>query len=246
MVRVVWLLVGALLWSAPAAAQIGPSGAKAYDMARAAEDAAVAAHDEGTEALEQLQKLAPPSRHAAAVQALQDQAQAAAEALTGFRKQARSSVDETMDVLADLARNPRPEPGRREQGEQRALLAAYEASVMAARARSQAERLRALLAEAKAALAGAGATTESAARPPGPAVPPAGPGVVVPNLVGARLADATRDLAASGLRLGTTTGPRDGYVVKQSPAAGLRVAPQAVVGLTLSATAVGVTVLPPR
>ena len=68
----------------------------------------------------------------------------------------------------------------------------------------------------------------------------------MPNLVGARLDAAAQELAAAGLRLGPTAGPREGFVVKQTPPAGARVPRQAAVSLTLSATAAGVTVLPPR
>jgi len=236
-----------LLLAAPALAQIGPTGAKAYDMARAADDAAGAAGDEGQETLKQLQELRPPSRDPDALKALQEQAEAAAEALAGYRKQARASADDTIALLAELTRGPRPEPARREQVEQRALLSAYEAAVMAARARSQAERLRALHAEGKALLAGASAPgvapggRSASAASPAQSVPAAGE-AVVPNVVGARLDAAARDLTAAGLRLGPTTGPRDGFVVKQTPAAGARVPRQAPVTLTLSGTAAGVTV----
>jgi hypothetical protein len=234
-----------MLLSAPALAQIGPNGAKAYDMARAADDAAGAAEDEGRETLDQIRQLPSSGRDADALKALTEQAEAAAEALAGYRKQARASADDTITTLAELSRGPRPEPARREQVEQRALLSAYEAAVMSARARSQAERIRALHAEARALLAGA-----SASRPaPGgrstaaPSAPRAAPGeAVVPNVVGARLEAATRDLTDAGLRLGPTTGPRDGFVVKQSPAAGSLVPRQAPVTLTLSGTAAGVTV----
>jgi PASTA domain len=65
--------------------------------------------------------------------------------------------------------------------------------------------------------------------------------VEVPNVVGARLDAASRDLAAAGLRLGASAGPRDGFIVKQAPEAGVRVAPQTPVSVTLSATAATTT-----
>ena len=239
----------------PLHAQIGPNGTKAYDMARSADDASRLAHDEGRETLGQLQGLKPGPRNPDALRPLLEQAEAAAEALEGFRKLALASADQAIEQLADVART-RPEPARREQFEQRALLHAYEAAVMAARARSQAERLRALLAEARVVLAGAPAPgSGERAGPPGRGRPRRRAGaapataaneVEVPNVVGARLDDATRDLTTAGLRVGAATGPREGFVVKQTPAAGARVARQSAVALTLSTTAVGVTPLPPR
>jgi len=249
-------LLAGLAIAAPARAQLGPNGTRAYDMARGADDAARAAQDEGVETLTQLHALKAGSRDADALKALQEQAEAAAEALAGYRKQVQASADETFERLAEVARGPREDPARREQLEQRALLAAYEAAVMAARARSQAERLRALHADARALLAGsAGAPGGMAARSPSRPAPPAEPApaagaagqeALVPNLVGARLDAAAQELAAAGLRLGPTAGPREGFVVKQTPPAGARVPRQAAVSLTLSATAAGVTVLPPR
>jgi beta-lactam-binding protein with PASTA domain len=67
---------------------------------------------------------------------------------------------------------------------------------------------------------------------------------VVPNLIGARLDAAVGDLQAAGLRLGATTGPRDGFVVTQSPEAGATTPRQTAVSVTLSATAA--TIAPPR
>ncbi|MGH7322162.1 MAG: PASTA domain-containing protein, partial [Candidatus Rokuibacteriota bacterium] len=67
----------------------------------------------------------------------------------------------------------------------------------------------------------------------------------VPNLVGARLDAATRDLAAVGLRLGATAGPGEGFVVKQVPEAGTPVPRETAVSVTLSATAASVTGSPP-
>jgi hypothetical protein len=249
-------LVLLVLLAVPGAlhAQFGPNGVKAYDMARAADDAARLAHDEGRETLAQLQALKPPARNPEGLKLLAEQAQAAAEALDAFRKLTQDSADKVVEQLAELSRT-RPEAARREQVEQRALLDAYEAAVMAARARSQAERLRALLAEGRVVVAGgpvpsaSDRTPAAAARPAGPpaATAPvtAGSDVEVPNVVGARLDEATRDLTTAGLRIGATAGPREGFIVKQTPAAGTRVARQSAVTLTLSTTAVGVTPVPP-
>ena len=66
----------------------------------------------------------------------------------------------------------------------------------------------------------------------------------MPNLIGARLDAAVRDLEAAGLRLGPVSGPRDGYIVKQSPDAGGGVPRQSAVGVTLSATAATVAPTP--
>jgi hypothetical protein len=227
-------------------------GAKALDMAKAADEGAAAAQEQGGSFLKQLQALKAHDRDAEALKALLDEAGTAHEALAAYRRQTQLSADETYQLVTALARlsatNPSgggPDPVRREVLEQRALLAAHEAAVMAARARAEAERLRALHAEARLLAAGRGAA--------GPGTPPAesapagsGREILVPNVVGARLDAASRDLQAVGLRLGTTTGPRDGYVVKQSPAAGARVSRQAAVNVTLSATAAGVTVITPR
>jgi PASTA domain-containing protein len=251
--RALGVAVAVLAVAAPLHAQFGPNGVKAYDMARAADDAARLAHDEGGETLGQLQALKPSPRNPEGLKVLVDQAQAAAEALDAFRKLTQDSADRVIEQLAELPRT-RPDPARREQVEQRALLDAYEAAVMSARARSQAERLRALLAEARVVLAGtpSSGTVDRApaagARPAAPSAAspaPAGNEVDVPNVVGARLDEATRDLTTAGLRIGATTGPREGFIVKQTPAAGTRVARQSAVTLTLSTTAVGVTPLPP-
>ena len=116
---------------------------------------------------------------------------------------------------------------------------------MAARARAEAERLRAIHAEARLALGSRGGPAGGPAPAPRP-VESASRQVTVPNLVGARLEAATRDLKAAGLRLGRTTGSRDGFVVKQSPEAGSQIARQAAVEVTLSATAATTTAPPPR
>jgi len=246
-------VLAGLALAGPAAAQLGANGAKAYDMAHAADDAARTALEEGEDVLKQLQELRPGSRDAEALRLLQEQGDAAGQALGGFRKQTQASVDETMSLLSELMRmGSSVEPSRRQTAEQRALLAAYEAAVMAARARSQAERIRALHAEGRALLAGAGAGTPAAATRPSRAkieAPATGAGpndVLVPNVVGARLDFATRELEAAGLRVGPTTGPRDGFVVKQTPAPGTTAPRQAGVNLTLSGTAATATDLPPR
>jgi PASTA domain len=248
--RAVAVLTGLAL-AGPAAAQLGVNGAKAYDMAHAADDAARVAQEEGLDVLRQLQDLKAGSRDADALKVLQEQGDAAADALGGFRRQTQASADETMALLAELMRlGSSVEASRRQQAEQRALLSAYEAAVMAARARSQAERLRALHAEGRALLTGGGPGAPPAgARAPRakPEAPATGAGdVLVPNVVGARLDSATRELEAAGLRLGPTTGPRDGFVVKQTPPPGAVAPRQAGVSLTLSATAASVTDLPPR
>jgi hypothetical protein len=110
--------------------------------------------------------------------------------------------------------------------------------VRRARARAEAERLRALAAEARVALAAGRAARATPPVAEGRRAPQAGE-VLVPNLVGARLAAATQDLAAAGLRLGATTGPADGYVIKQDPEAGAAAPRATPVAVTLSATAAG-------
>ena len=146
---------------------------------------------------------------------------------------------------------PAPDLVRRDTLEQHALLAAHEAAVMAARTRTEAERLRAILAEARLAKADGGGSVRGAnAAAPGPAsADQAAPGArrgpaLVPNLIGARLETAVRELEAAGLRLGAVAGPRDGYIVNQSPEAGGSAAPQSGVSVTLSGTAA--TIAPPR
>jgi len=236
----------------------GPSlsiaGAKAFEMARTADDGAAAATDEGESTLTQLKALTASGRDAESLKAVLEEATAAHQTLVGYRKQTQASAGEALQFLSEttrLAAATPPDPVRREALEQRALLAAHEAAVMAARARAEAERLRALLAEGRAVL-----VTGRRAEPRGPAVPaPAAPApataegsgrdAFVPNLVGARLEAAVRDLEAAGLRLGGTTGPREGFVVKQVPDAGTRVPRQATVSVTLSATAATTTVPSP-
>ncbi|HSD28322.1 MAG TPA: PASTA domain-containing protein [Vicinamibacteria bacterium] len=232
-------LAAASLAATPAVAAVGQDGTRAYAMAREADDAAAEAQAEGEAVLKQFTALTGAARDREAVRPFQEAAEAGARALGGYRKLAQASADEAFKLLAEAGRAPESDAIRREVIEQKALLAAHEAAVMAARARAEAERLRAVAAEARAQLA-------TAPPPPPPARPAPGREVEVPNLIGLRLADVARDLAALGLRLGATTGPRDGFVVKQAPAPGARVARQAAVSVTLSATAAGVVPVPAR
>jgi len=243
-IGVLLFLVAAAAAAPPARVALGLDGQRAFDMARAAEDGVAADSGRGEALLKEIQGLKAAERDAEGqkgIKALQDEANAAHAALEGYRKQALASAAEAFQLLADglRAATGTPDPVRLTVLEQRALLAAHEAAVMAARARAEAERLRAVLAEGKALLASgrAPALTPAAGAAPGPE--PAGREVVVPNVVGARLEQAARDLQVVGLRLGRTAGPRDGFVVKQVPPAGARVLRQAAVSLTLSATAAG-------
>jgi hypothetical protein len=227
---------------AGATGRLGSTGLRAFELAKSADDGAAAALEEGERTLAQLQALATPER-AEALKPFREDGERSQRALETYRAHAQATSTEALQLLADAARvaaaTP-PDPARQEVLEQRGLLAAHEATVMAARARSEAERLRAVLAEARAALAGAGAPRAGGtARPAAsPAAAPAAPGdIEVPNLVGARLEGATRDLEAAGLRLGSVTGPREGYVVKQEPEAGARVGRRSAVGVVLSSTA---------
>lgn len=232
------------VWAAP----LTELGRGAYDSARQADDAAGLALDDGERSASRLRALAPerdpPSE---ALKALLDEGEGARQALVNYRRLAQASSLDALRLLADVARIPvvpAPDLVRRDTLEQHALLAAREASVMAARARAEAERLRAVLAEAR--LVGA---PGSPARRGGGSAPRAAPEAPsdtarpgetpVPNLIGARLDAATRDLEAAGLRLGVVTGPRDGFVIKQSPEAGATTAARAPVSVTLSGTAVG-------
>jgi hypothetical protein len=231
-----WLAVGA-----PATAQLGANGTRAYALARSAQDTSSDAQAEGEATRKELQEAAARNRTTESLARLQEEADGALQALLGFRRQALVAADEAFKLLTEAGRAPASDTIRREVIEEKALLAAHEASVMAARARAEAERLRALAAEGRALLAAAPPAAPAAPPPPVP-----GREVEVPNLVGARLDAATRDLAALGLKLGATTGPRDGFVVKQVPAAGARVPRQAAVSVTLSTSAAGVTTPPPR
>jgi hypothetical protein len=223
--------------AATATAEIGADGTRALAMAREADDGAAAALGEGEVALKQLQALSEAARDPEAVRPFREEAEAAARALGGYRKVAQASADEAYKLLAEAGRAPASDAVRREVIEQKALLAAHEAAVMAARARAEAERLRAVVAEARVQLT-------PARTAPAPTPPAAGREVEVPNLVGAKLDAAARDLAALGLKLGATTGPRDGFVVKQLPPPGARVPRQATVSVTLSATAAGAVTVP--
>jgi hypothetical protein len=210
---------------------MGEEGTRALGLARNADDGATEAEAEGTTAAKQLDAILAVVKETDELKARREDAAAALRALTGYRRLAQESASEVYRLLGELGKGKAPEPARREVVEQAALLAAHEAALMAARARTEAERLRAMVAETRVLLATKEATGRAAA-------PPLAAGQVeVPNLVGARLDGATHDLQAAGLRLGTVAGPREGFVVKQDPPAGARVARQASVGLTLSATA---------
>jgi hypothetical protein len=219
---------------------MGDEGTRALGLARSADDGAAEAEAEGAAVAKQLEALVSGARESDELRARREDAAAALRALAGYRRLAQESAGEVFRLLAGLAKAPAPEAARREVVEQAALLAAHEAALMTARARTEAERLRAMVAETRALLA----AKDAAARATPPPVP-AGQ-VEVPNLVGARLDGATRDLQSAGLRLGAVAGPREGFVVKQEPPAGARVARQAAVGVTLSATAAGVTPAAPR
>jgi hypothetical protein len=234
---------------AEAQGPLGSDGARAFQMARAADDAALDARDEGERLRAELERLAADSDRSEALEPFRIRATEAHQALGGYRRQAQASATEALALLAELARGSRPGPGidpsRRDVVQQRALLAAHEATVMAARTRTEAERLRALVAETRLTLATVRPATAAAGGGDRPRLPAAGE-VVVPNLVGARLDAATRDLAAAGLQLGATTGPADGFVVKQEPEAGTAAARRTPVAVTLSATAAGVSGAPGR
>jgi hypothetical protein len=277
------LAAAALGAGRPAAAQrpaLGPTGIRAFAMARSAEEGAGSAQDEGERALAELRSRLATAEDGEPARELREQAERAHQALLGYRRQAQASGAETVRLLAGPAREPprdptrdaaqggapgtaaaRLETARRELVEERALLAAHEAALMAARARTEAERLRALAAEARALAgerpargaarwpgagggpsAGGSAGGAGAAPAPGAGGQETAPrGVEVPNLVGARLPAAQRDLEAAGLRLGEVAGPRDGFVVRQSPEPGQRVAPGTGVGLTVSGSAATVS-----
>jgi hypothetical protein len=246
-----------LLATAPLAAPLGETGRRAYEAARAADDGALAALEEGEQTLARVRRLAAGGDAAPeGVRALLEEAAAAHQALVGYRRLAQASATDALRLLADVAKlpvAPAIDVVRRDTLEQHALLAAHEAAVMAARARAEAERLRAVLAEARLATAGAAPGraqgTSPGGRPAGSAAAsaarPGGDGeAVVPNLIGARLEAATRELEAAGLRLGAVAGPREGFVVKQSPDGGTSAPRRSVVSVTLSATAA--TIAPPR
>jgi hypothetical protein len=243
------------------AAPFTETGRRAYETARNADDAAAAALEEGEKTVALIKALAPEREAASQVlKPFLDEGEAAHQALGGYRRLAQASSTDTLRLLADvskLAVIPAPDLVRRDTLEQHALLAAHEAAVMAARTRAEAERLRAILAEARLATAEGGAAVRGARGTPVPPAGPAGRGssettpdstrrgdAVVPNLIGARLDAAVRDLEAAGLRLGPVAGPRDGHIVKQVPEAGGGAPRQSAVSVTLSATAA--TIAPPR
>jgi hypothetical protein len=236
------------------AAPLGETGRQAYDVARSVDDSAAAALEEGEKTAAQLKALVPDRETVPPVlKPYLEQGEAAHQALVGYRRLAQASSTEALRLLADVSKLPvvpAPDLVRRDTLEQHALLAAHEAAVMAARARAEAERLRAILAEARLATAqadGAGRAVKGAPAAPASADAAAGARrgpALVPNLIGARLDAAVRELEAVGLRLGAVTGPRDGYIVKQSPESGGSAPPQSAVGVTLSGTAA--TITPPR
>lgn len=240
------------------AAPLTDAGRRAYDAARSADDGATAAFEEGEKTLALIKELAP-ERDAVppALKPYLDESESAHQALDGYRRLTQAATTDTLGILAEVTKIPdvpTTDLVRRSTLEQHALLSAHEAAVMAARTRTEAERLRAILAEARLAMAEGGGANRSArvaspnppARASGdPAPEPMRRGdTVVPNLVGARLDAATRDLEAAGLRLGAVIGPRDGFVVKQSPEAGGGAPRQSAVSVTLSAAAA--TMGPPR
>ncbi len=240
------------------AAPLTDVGRRAYDAARSADDGATAAFEEGEKTLALIKALAPERDPVPpALKPYLDESESAHQALGGYRRLAQTATTDALGILAEVTKIPdvpTTDLLRRDTLEQHALLAAHEAAVMAARTRTEAERLRAILAEARLATAeGGGAPRGARAAPPNlptrasgdPTPDPARRGdAVVPNLVGARLDAATRDLEAAGLRLGAVIGPRDGHVVKQSPEAGGAAPRQSAVSVTLSATAA--TMGPPR
>ena len=247
-------LVALLVWAGVAvdggplqAAPLTENGRRAYEAARAADDAATSALEEGEKTAGRVKTLAPDRDPVPeTLKPFLDEGEAARQALASYRRLAQASATDALRLLADVAKlpvTPAPDLVRRDTLEQHALLAAHEAAVMAARARTEAERLRAILAEARLAAAeggGGGRSSRGAAPSRGAAASPvesrAGD-TVVPNLIGTRLEAAIGDLAAAELKLGAVAGPREGHVVKQSPEGGTTVSRQSAVSLTLSATA---------
>ncbi len=237
------------------AAPLTETGRRAYETARNADDGAAAAFEEGEKTVALIKALAPEREVApAALKPFLDEGEAAHQALGGYRRLAQASSTDTLRLLADVSKLPvvpAPDLVRRDTLEQHALLAAHEAAVMAARTRAEAERLRAILAEARlATVEGGGAVRDARGTPAGRGSGETSPDssrrgdAVVPNLIGARLDGAVRDLETVGLRLGPVAGPRDGYIVKQAPEAGSGAPRQSAVSVTLSATAA--TIAPPR
>ncbi len=253
------ILVLAGLGLAPGAVPLGAApltetGRRAYEAARAADDAVTAAVDEGEKTAGRIKALAPEREQVPEVlKPFLDEGEAARQALLSYRRLAQASATDSLRLLAEVAKlpvTPAPDLVRRDTLEQHALLAAHEATVMAARARVETERLRAILAEARLATgdgasAARGGRGAPASRGSGAsAAEPRGGEAVVPNLIGTRLESALRDLETAGLKLGAVVGPREGHVVKQSPEGGTTVARQSAVSLTLSTTAA--TISPPQ
>jgi hypothetical protein len=243
--RLAAFLGGLALLAGTAQAQPQPSaltgdGTRAYELARTADEAATQALEEAERSLEQIRRLIDRERAPAALREALEAAEDAGRAVTGYRRGVQAASTEVFKLLADAARVGRsvaPDPLRRGVLEQRATLAAYEAQVMAARARADTERLRAILAETRAAQGGTGSAARATGVPAAPATGVTTGGVEVPNLIGARLDAATRDLQAAGLRLGGIEGPREGFVVKQAPEAGMRAPRDATVSVIMSGTA---------
>jgi len=244
-----------LMWVASVlAAPLTETGRRAYEAAQKADDEATAALEEGEKTLTLLKAMAPerdpipPS-----LKPFLDEGEAARQALEGYRRLTQASTNDALRLLADVTKmptTPTPDLVRRDTIEQHAVLSAHEAAVMSARTRTEAERLRAILAEARLATAEAGGAGPGKRGAPAagageaaPAAPRRGD-AIVPNLIGARLDAATRDLETAGLRLGPVTGPRDGFIVKQSPDPGAGAPRQSPVSVTLSGTAA--TITPPR
>jgi hypothetical protein len=235
------------------AAPLTETGRRAYEAARVADEAATAAVEEGEKTAGRIKTLVPERDEVPELlKPFLDEGEAARQALLSYRRLAQASATDALRLLADVAKlpvAPAPDLVRRDTLEQHALLAAHEATVMAARARVETERLRAILAEARLATgegggAGRGGRGPATGRGSGASGEPRGGDAVVPNLIGTRLEAAQRDLDVAGLKLGAVVGPRDGHVVKQSPEGGTTVSRQSAVSLTLSATAA--TISPPQ
>jgi hypothetical protein len=237
------------------AAPLTETGRRAYETARKADDEAAAASEEGAKTLTLIKALVP-EREAVppTLKPFLDEGETARQALDGYRRLTQTSSTDALGLLADVSKMPTvpaPDLVRRDSLEQHALLAAHEAAVMSARTRAEAERLRAILAEARLATADGGGLARgahgaSAGTGSGDATAgtPRRGDAIVPNLIGARLDAAVRDLEAAGLRLGSVTGPRDGFIVKQSPEAGGGAPRQSLVSVTLSATAATIAPTP--
>jgi hypothetical protein len=231
------------------AAPLTETGRRAYETARTADDRATEALEEGEKTAGRIKGLVPAREPPPeTLKPFLDEGEAARQALASYRRLAQGHATDALRLLADVTKMPAvpaPDLVRRDTLEQHALLSAHEAAVMAARARAETERLRAILAEARLATGDGGGGRGSARDASGSTPPPVRPGeTTVPNLIGARLDAAKGDLEAAGLRLGATTGPSEGFVVKQSPEAGAVASRQTAVSLTLSATAA--TIAPPR